>query len=67
MNISDYGIVSKEVWVIMHLRLSLDLDLIQALWNPNRMALHDKIGETIVIKLQKKQPQIDNVSVLFSL
>ena len=28
---------------------------IQALWNPNRMALHDKIGETIVIKLQKKE------------
>jgi uncharacterized RDD family membrane protein YckC len=27
---------------------------IQAFWNPNRMALHDKIGETIVIKLQKK-------------
>jgi uncharacterized RDD family membrane protein YckC len=36
---------------------------IQAFWNPNRMALHDKIGETIVIKLQKKHPQIDNVSV----
>jgi uncharacterized RDD family membrane protein YckC len=27
----------------------------QAFWNPNRMALHDKLGETIVIKLQKKQ------------
>ena len=24
---------------------------IQAIWNPNRMALHDKIGETIVISL----------------
>ena len=36
---------------------------IQAFWNPNRMALHDKIGETIVIKLQKRHPQIDNVSV----
>jgi uncharacterized RDD family membrane protein YckC len=31
---------------------------IQASWNPNRMALHDKIGETIVIKLQKKQVAI---------
>jgi uncharacterized RDD family membrane protein YckC len=30
----------------------------QAFWNPNRMALHDKIGETIVIKLQKKQAVI---------
>jgi uncharacterized RDD family membrane protein YckC len=36
---------------------------IQAFWNPNRMALHDKIGETIVIKLQKKHPQINTVSV----
>jgi uncharacterized RDD family membrane protein YckC len=27
---------------------------IQALWNPNRMSLHDKIGETIVISLPKK-------------
>jgi uncharacterized RDD family membrane protein YckC len=24
---------------------------IQAAWNPNRMTLHDKIGETVVIKL----------------
>jgi uncharacterized RDD family membrane protein YckC len=31
---------------------------IQAFWNPNRMALHDKIGETIVIKLQKRQVAI---------
>ncbi len=36
---------------------------IQAFWNPNRMALHDKIGETIVVKLQKRHIQIDNVSV----
>lgn len=28
---------------------------IQALWNPNRMALHDKIGETIVINFQKNK------------
>ena len=43
--------------------LEFGLGFIQAFWNPNRMALHDKIGETIVIKLQKKHPQIDNVSV----
>jgi uncharacterized RDD family membrane protein YckC len=30
----------------------LGFGFIQALWNPNRMALHDKICETIVIKLQ---------------
>jgi uncharacterized RDD family membrane protein YckC len=28
---------------------------IQAFWNPNRMALHDKIGETIVIKRPAKK------------
>jgi uncharacterized RDD family membrane protein YckC len=28
---------------------------IQARWNPNRMALHDKIGETIVISLPGKK------------
>jgi uncharacterized RDD family membrane protein YckC len=27
---------------------------IQAIWNPNRMALHDKIGETIVISLSSR-------------
>ena len=27
----------------------------QAFWNPNRMALHDKIGETIVIELPVKK------------
>jgi uncharacterized RDD family membrane protein YckC len=27
---------------------------IQAIWNPNRMALHDKIGETVVIYLPRK-------------
>jgi uncharacterized RDD family membrane protein YckC len=43
--------------------VELGFGFIQALWNPNRMALHDKICETIVIKLQKRQPQIDNVSV----
>lgn len=28
---------------------------IQAFWNPNRMALHDKIGETIVIECPPKK------------
>ena len=28
---------------------------IQAIWNPNRMALHDKIGETIVIRVPLKK------------
>jgi len=35
--------------------LEFGFGFIQAFWNPNRMALHDKIGETIVIKLQKKE------------
>ena len=33
--------------------LEFGFGFIQTLWNPNRMALHDKIGETIVVKLQK--------------
>ena len=33
--------------------LEFGLGFIQALWNPNRMALHDKIAETIVIKIVK--------------
>ncbi|HNW99582.1 MAG TPA: RDD family protein [Bacteroidales bacterium] len=28
---------------------------IQAFWNPNRMTLHDKIGETIVINVKKSK------------
>jgi uncharacterized RDD family membrane protein YckC len=28
---------------------------IQAYWNPNRMTLHDKIGETIVVELPAKK------------
>jgi uncharacterized RDD family membrane protein YckC len=32
----------------------LGLGFIQVLWNPNKMALHDKIGETIVVKCRKK-------------
>jgi uncharacterized RDD family membrane protein YckC len=31
------------------------LGYMQALWNPNRMSLHDKIGETVVIKLPRKR------------
>ena len=38
--------------------LEFGFGFIQALWNPNRMSLHDKIGETIVIKHQKKQVTI---------
>jgi uncharacterized RDD family membrane protein YckC len=30
--------------------LEFGLGFIQAFWNPNRMTLHDKIGETIVIE-----------------
>jgi uncharacterized RDD family membrane protein YckC len=35
--------------------LEFGFGFIQAIWNPNRMTLHDKIGETIVIKLPVKQ------------
>lgn len=31
------------------------LGFIQVLWNPNRMALHDKIAETIVVMNRKKK------------
>ncbi|HOW31001.1 MAG TPA: RDD family protein [Bacteroidales bacterium] len=34
--------------------LEFGFGYIQAIWNPNRMSLHDKIGETIVVKLPKK-------------
>lgn len=37
--------------------LEFGFGYIQALWNPNRMALHDKIGETIVIQLARKKPK----------
>jgi uncharacterized RDD family membrane protein YckC len=33
---------------------------IQALWNPNRMALHDKIGESIVISLPRRKKGINH-------
>jgi uncharacterized RDD family membrane protein YckC len=35
--------------------LEFGFGYIQAFWNPNRMALHDKIGETIVIQLDRKK------------
>ena len=34
--------------------LEFGFGYIQAYWNPNRMALHDKIGETIVVECHKK-------------
>jgi len=34
--------------------LEFGFGFIQAFWNPNRMSLHDKIGETIVITLPGK-------------
>jgi len=37
--------------------LEFGFGYIQAFWNPNRMALHDKIGETIVIQLERKKPK----------
>jgi uncharacterized RDD family membrane protein YckC len=36
--------------------LEFGFGYLQAFWNPNKMALHDKIGETIVIIRQKKRP-----------
>jgi uncharacterized RDD family membrane protein YckC len=35
--------------------LEFGFGFIQAFWNPNRMTLHDKIGETIVIELPVKK------------
>ena len=35
--------------------LEFGFGFIQAFWNPNRMTLHDKIGETIVIELPGKR------------
>ena len=35
--------------------LEFGFGYIQAFWNPNRMTLHDKIGETIVIQLLAKK------------
>lgn len=35
--------------------LELGLGFLQVFWNHNRMTLHDKIGETVVIKIQKRK------------
>jgi uncharacterized RDD family membrane protein YckC len=35
--------------------LEFGFGYIQAFWNPNRMTLHDKIGETVVIDLNVKK------------
>ena len=35
--------------------LEFGFGYIQAFWNPNRMTLHDKIGETIVVELHAKK------------
>jgi len=35
--------------------LEFGFGYIQAFWNPNRMTLHDKIGETLVIERQVKK------------
>ena len=35
--------------------LEFGFGYIQAFWNPNRMTLHDKIGETVVIELLVKK------------
>ena len=35
--------------------LEFGFGFIQAYWNPNRMTLHDKIGETIVVELPSKK------------
>jgi uncharacterized RDD family membrane protein YckC len=35
--------------------LEFGFGFIQAFWNPNRMTLHDKIGETIVVQLPFKK------------
>jgi uncharacterized RDD family membrane protein YckC len=35
--------------------LELGIGFIQAFWNPNRMALHDKIADTIVVRIKKKK------------
>ena len=37
--------------------LEFGFGFIQAFWNPNRMTLHDKIGETIVINLRARKPK----------
>jgi uncharacterized RDD family membrane protein YckC len=38
--------------------LEFGFGYMQAFWNPNRMTLHDKIGETIVIDLTNKKHKL---------
>jgi uncharacterized RDD family membrane protein YckC len=38
--------------------LEFGFGFIQAFWNPNRMALHDKIGETVVVERRLKKQKI---------
>lgn len=42
--------------------LEFGFGFIQAFWNPNRMALHDKIGETIVIQLERTKFKLKMVA-----
>jgi uncharacterized RDD family membrane protein YckC len=35
--------------------LEFGFGFVQAFWNPNRMTLHDKIGETVVVQLPAKK------------
>jgi len=35
--------------------LEFGFGFIQAIWNPNRMTLHDKIGETIVVNVPRRK------------
>jgi len=44
--------------------LEFGFGYIQAFWNPNRMTLHDKIGETIVIELPIKKVKQSRSTVL---
>jgi uncharacterized RDD family membrane protein YckC len=37
--------------------LEFGFGYIQAFWNPNRMTLHDKIGETIVVEIPVRKPK----------
>jgi uncharacterized RDD family membrane protein YckC len=44
--------------------LEFGFGFIQAIWNPNRMSLHDKIGETIVISLPGKKQKLATLEVI---
>lgn len=40
--------------------LELGIGFLQVFWNPNRMALHDRIAETMVIKTRIKKNNLDH-------